>query len=169
MSEKKQVQLNKPLTWAGENYPAGTVEIPAAAADYAEKKGIGKILKNGSVEKAADVSQSFEPLTIRETVERMNKGDFTDDVLDSMKVHREVIEKAAKSGKSLEEFLKENSEDDAKTKNITGLPEDFPMRHLFEKLGFKSVEEVQAKSREELIALNGIAEKTADKALNYGK
>src|SRR5688572_14238650 len=28
-----------------------------------------------------------------------------------------------------------------------GLPEDFPMRHVFDKAGFKSVAEVQAKSR----------------------
>lgn len=50
-----------------------------------------------------------------------------------------------------------------------GLPEDFPMRHVFDTAGFKSVAEVQAKSREELIALDGIAEKTADKVLAYGK
>ena len=49
------------------------------------------------------------------------------------------------------------------------LPENFPMRHVFEKLGFKSVEEVQAKPREELTALDGIGAATADKALAFGK
>ena len=49
----------------------------------------------------------------------------------------------------------------------TGLPEDFPMKHVFEKSGFKSVAEVQAKTREELIALDGIGEKSADAALAY--
>lgn len=50
----------------------------------------------------------------------------------------------------------------------SGLPEDFPMRHVFEREGFKSVAEVQSKSREELTDINGIGEKTADAALRYG-
>ena len=43
------------------------------------------------------------------------------------------------------------------------------MRHVFEGLGLNSVEEIQSKTREELIALNGIGEKSADQALAYGK
>lgn len=49
-----------------------------------------------------------------------------------------------------------------------GLPEDFPMRHVFEREGFKSVAEIQNKTRDELIAIDGIGEKTADAALHYG-
>lgn len=54
-------------------------------------------------------------------------------------------------------------------KTSDGLPEDFPMRHVFDALGFKSVEEIQAKSREDLIALDGVGPTSADKALAYGK
>ena len=124
MSEKKQVQLNKPLTWAGENYSVGLAELPAAAADYAVKRGFGSPVKSA---------------------------------------------KSDKGEKSNETEKETTSQTENKTQKVESLPEDFPMRHLFEKLGFNSVEEVQAKSRDELIALDGIAEKTADKALNYGK
>lgn len=114
MSEKKKVQLNKPMTWAGVNYSAGSVEIPAAAADYAIRRGFCRAEKSKKTE----------------------------------------TEEAAAA---------------APEKVKPGLPEDFPMRHVFQKLGLDSVEEIQAKSREDLIALDGIADKTADKILAYGK
>jgi DNA uptake protein ComE-like DNA-binding protein len=51
----------------------------------------------------------------------------------------------------------------------TGLPDDFPLGSVFEKLGFASVADIQAKTEEELVALEGIGEATAKKALSYGK
>lgn len=82
----------------------------------------------------------------------------------------ESISTKTEVGNGDETEEKNKTENETETeKEVDSLPEDFPMRHVFDKLGFKSVEEVQAKSREDLIALNGIAETTADKALAYGK
>lgn len=70
------------------------------------------------------------------------------------------------------EETKEQSETETENNSATtseGIPANFPMRHIFVKLGFKSVAEIQAKTRDELIALNGVAETTADKALAFGK
>lgn len=50
----------------------------------------------------------------------------------------------------------------------TAFPDEFPARAKFENLG-KSFDEVKAMSREDLIALEGIGEKTADDVLAYGK
>ena len=49
-----------------------------------------------------------------------------------------------------------------------GYPDDFPGRKALVKLG-KTYEEVKGMSRDDLIKLNGIAEKTADEILAYGK
>ena len=75
----------------------------------------------------------------------------------------------SQGGSSGENETKEKTEN--QTKEVTGLPEDFPMRHVFEKLGtdFDSVEKIQGKSLEELIAIDGVGEATAKKALEYGK
>lgn len=186
MSEKtKQVQLSKPMTWGGVNYAPGLNEMPAAAVDYAVRKNFGKTDKG-----SAPVSEDFKPLSLEETMKRFSEGDPSDEVFESLKFHQAEISGGMKSGKPRNETIeKVDGVGDEKTDKELGatadenkkavtenknegsaeLPEDFPMRHVFDKLGFKSVEEVQAKSREELIALNGIAETTADKALAYGK
>lgn len=187
MSEKtKKVQLSKPMTWSGVNYAPGLNEMPAAAADYAVRKNFGKTDKG-----SASVSEDFEPLSLEETMKRFSEGDPSDEVFESLKFHQAKISEGMKpppinnaekvdGGAVDEKTDKEvgaNADETEKAKAVTEnknegsaeLPEDFPMRHVFSKLGFKSVEEVQAKSREELIALNGIAETTADKALAYGK
>ena len=49
------------------------------------------------------------------------------------------------------------------------IPADFPQRHIFVKLGFNSVAEIQAKTKEELVAREGIRDASAEKALAYGK
>jgi hypothetical protein len=49
-----------------------------------------------------------------------------------------------------------------------GYPGDFPGRKTLVKLG-KTYDEVKGMSRDDLIKLNGIAEKTADDILAYGK
>lgn len=56
-----------------------------------------------------------------------------------------------------------------KTGDASSLPDDFPLGSVFEKLGFKSVADIQAKSEEELVALDGIGASSARKALAYGK
>jgi hypothetical protein len=166
MSEKvnKKVRLTKPMTWAGVNYAPGQNEMPEAAANYAVKRKFGTIA--GAGETVAELPEDFTPLPLEETIERMGKGDLSDEFLDSLKVHRAAITEHAKSGKPLSALL---GSEKTQTGGGDELPEDFPMRHAFDKLGFKSVAEVQAKSREELIALDGIGETTADKALAYGK
>lgn len=73
--------------------------------------------------------------------------------------------------KEAEKYLRGNllvlAKEDAPPENP--LPADFPMRNVFWNHGFTSVGDIQAKTRDELIALDGIADKTADKALAYGK
>lgn len=54
-----------------------------------------------------------------------------------------------------------------------GLPEDFPMKHIFEApnvlttTGFKSVAEIQTFSKEDLVSIDGVGDKSADAALAY--
>jgi len=50
-----------------------------------------------------------------------------------------------------------------------GLPDSFPMKHVFEKLGLTSVEEIQSMSKEDLVKLDGIADASAEKVLAFGK
>lgn len=178
MSEKvtKKVRLTKAFTWAGINYAPGQNDLPEAAANYAVKRGFGTIVGE------ADLPEDFEPLSREETMERFTKGDDSEEVFKSLRFHQAAI--AAEREKFAKERSAEDTEkpEDGKTEDgktgkeitepdppKTDLPENFPMRHAFDKLGFKSVEAVQAKTREELIALEGIGESTADKALAYGK
>ncbi len=82
----------------------------------------------------------------------------------------EMPEAAAKSA-AKRKFGKIVGESEAETKaeEKIDFPEDFPRRQVFEKLGFKSVMDVQSKTAAELIAYPGIAQATADAALAYGK
>lgn len=116
-----------------------------------------------------ETGSEFTPLSREETMERFTKGDSSDIVFQSMKHHQSSFaEDRAKDEADREEWLKKAAEEAGKGKS-EGLPEDFPMRHVFEGLGFNSVEAIQGKSRDELIALNGIGEKSADAVLAYGK
>lgn len=155
-SEKKvKVILSRAVTFKGIDYPAGEQELPEDAANLAVKKKLGKI----AGESDGSQDSGFTPLSVEETMERFQKMDFSDEVMKSMQFHKEAL---------VDKFGPPNLfEDDENSSK--GLPEDFPMRHVFTDLGFKSVAEVQAKTREQLIDLNGIGEATADKALAYGK
>ncbi len=191
MADKKvKINLAKPATFGGENFAAGVVEVPEAAAAAAVKKGLGEYTDRSSAENSEDI------LSIEETQKRFSEGDLSDQVVASLRHHKEVLfanenasvseQKTANtdksSGKPSTEDPKNSASGDdgnGKTKENTPaeskLPEDFPMRHIFEKSnklapdGFKTVAEVQSKTRQELIDLDGIAEKSADAALAYGK
>lgn len=168
MSEKeKQVQLQRGMTWAGVNYAPGLNNLPEAAANSAVKRKFGVLVddgdkKNGSASKADD----FKPLDFEETMERFEDNDFSDEVMRSMQFHQETVKQFRASGQTPSEFLKK-LEAENKSKDL--LPENFPMRHVFAKLGeqFDSVEKIQATSLEDLIKLDGIAEASAKKALEY--
>ncbi len=180
---KKWVRVKDWVTSRGVDYPPGEHEMPEESAKSIVTKGLGEYVEDGG--------DKSNVLPIKETIERMSQGDLSDEVLDSMKVHRDVIQEAQKSGKPLRVFLDELSEKeksaqksddpssvgDPKDKGKTedGLPEDFPTKTILEKpnkhseTGFKTVAEVQALTREQLIEIDGIADKTADKILTYGK
>ena len=153
MSDKKvKVVLAMAVTFKGIDYPSGEQEMPEEAAKLAVKKKLGTI--------SGEAGESeFTPLSVEETMERFQKMDFSDEVMKSLQFHKDTLAHqfgppSIPSGDGLTE---------------SGLPEDFPMRRVFEKLGFKTVEEVQAKTLQELIDLDGIAEPSATKALAYGK
>jgi hypothetical protein len=207
MSEKNtNVHVSKVFTYEGKTFGEGLNPMSEKAAAYAVKRKFGRIQGEsgeGSDNAEKDSASDFQPLPIKETLERMSQGDLSDEVLDSMKVHRDVIQEAQKSGKSLSVFLAEMSEkeksdqksevqsggqsktenqkgegktdDKTQTSKVMGLPEDLPMKHILEKpnkfseTGFNTVAEVQGLTREQLIDIDGIAEKTADKILAYGK
>ncbi len=106
-------------------------------------------------------------------MERFQKGDSSEDVFKSLKFHQSAIVgggmKSSETGYSPDDkALGKTKTGEGETGN-EGLPEDFPMRHVFDKLGFKTVEDVQAKSFDDLVALDGIADASATKALAYGK
>lgn len=189
MSKQKKVQLSKAFTWGGVNYAPGSVELPEAAAAYAVKRGFGK---SGGDSAASETSAGFKPLSRDETMKRFMEGDSSDEVFESLKFHQQALveeQNRNKAGdgetginansKSKDEETGGNSGDSeggSQSENPpAGLPEDFPMEHIFSKpnklseTGFTSVADIQKFSREELISIDGIAEKTADKALAYGK
>ncbi len=202
--ENKNVHVTKAFTYDGKTFGEGLSPMSEKAAAYAVKRKFGSIDgessesdENSEAASAAD----FQPLSVKETLERMSQGDFADEVLDSMKVHRKTIDEAKNSGKSLSTFLDEleekekstgapdgkpktegqkgegegKAEDKTGTPKVTGLPEDLPMKHILEKpnkhsaTGFNTVAEIQALTRDQLIEIDGIADKTADKILAYGK
>ena len=174
MSDKnKTVQLAVAMTYGGVNYAPGVNTMPEAAAKSAIKRKLGVAADEQSGE---TVSEDFKPLPFEETMERFSEGDTAPEVFESLKFYQPMMAEAKKAGMTLGEFLAQDGETTDRNRGVlgkssaeTGLPENFPMRHVFEKLGFKSVEEVQAKSLEELTALDGIAEASATKALAYGK
>ena len=49
------------------------------------------------------------------------------------------------------------------------IPAAFPQLHIFIKLGFNSVAKIKAKTKEELVAREGIRDASAEKALAYRK
>lgn len=164
MSDKKvKVSLSKAMTWAGVNYAPGINTMPEAAAKSAINRKLGAAVEGQGENQAPE---DFTPLGFEETMDRFQDGDTAPEVFQSLKYYQPKMAAAKKAGMTPSEFL---ALEPVGGKTNEGLPENFPMRHIFDKLGFKTVEEVQAKSFDELVALDGIAEASATKALAYGK
>lgn len=84
--------------------------------------------------------------------------------------NRQTKTEADKASEKTQETKEDQEKENNSSANTSeGIPADFPQRHVFVKLGFKSVAEIQAKTKEDLVALDGIAEPSAEKALRYGK
>ncbi len=164
------ITLETPMTYAGVNYKAGENEMSEDAAKYAISRKFGTAAHGKKADEAGEKSdqkdENFEPLSFEETMKRVDKTDFSDQVLKSLQHHQKTVKEFKESGLSPEKFLEKLKADD---EAIQKLPLNFPMRHVFLKLGEKydSVEKIQAISLEDLIALDGIAEPSAKKALEY--
>ena len=196
MSKKVKVNLLVAVTYAGIDYAEGIHELSEDAAESIVGKNLGEYLDENvpANDPKNQETEEFEPLSVEETMDRFSNGDASEIVFLSLKYHQPLIaerrrqdqleaeKRRAEAGamKRAQELSKTESsktesstsnEVTEKTKNapVEELPADFPFRHAFEKLGFKSVEQVQSKTREELIAMDGIAETSVDKALAYGK
>lgn len=124
-------------------------------------------------------AENFEPLSVEETLKRFREMDYSDEVMRSMQFHQETIkaqsgnyqkseEQDARTGGSEKSRQKENDppmennppvEDDE-------FPVEFPSRSKFIKAD-KTFAEVKKMNREQLIEIDGIAEKTADDVLAY--
>lgn len=159
--KKVSVNLSRFVTFKGVDYPPGVHEVPADFADRVVRKKLGEL-----TDQPVNEISEFEPLSLEETMNRFGEGDSADIVFQSLKFHQPTI--VAQRKAEMENKKTEKSEDDLK-ETTEGIPADFPMRHIFVKHGFKSVAEIQAKTKEELVALDGIADASADKALAYGK
>lgn len=120
-------------------------------------------------------TSNFEPLSVEETVERMNDFDFSADVTRSMTFHGDAIKEEilkrqanasadenANAGKVEQSF----GSGDGEKLEEEEFPANFPARSKFIKLD-KTLAEVKAMTREKLIELDGIAEITADEVLAY--
>lgn len=180
MSEKitKKILLEQAMTWAGVNYAPGVNTMPEKGANYAARKKFGKIIGGDG----NDVD--FDLLPLADTVKRFGDGDTSEVVLKSIAFHQSLAAEAAErmsvGGNRILGAGNGDGDGDGDGKGVqgnenNGLPEDFPMKHVFEapnkhsETGFKTVEEIQKFSREQLIEIDGIGATSADKALAYGK
>ena len=169
-----------------------------AAKCFVEKKLGSIVGENSGTEQIVllvDESELFEP---KEAVEKYLEGDSSEKVFNSLKAHQsEILEFLKAEGErfknsfgeppqSLEEAQKELAAEtigdvkevveSEKTEELVSankteeqpLPEDFPSVAKFNKLGFKTLGEVQKLTKENLVSL-GISDATADKALSFGK
>lgn len=172
----KKVELTTAMTYAGVNYEAGLNEMPDAAAKSAVRRKLGTAADEESLgepvaDSKAEQTKSaapFEPLSFVDAMKRFEKTDFSDEVMKSLQHHEKTVREFRQSGMSPEDFLKKLADDD---EAIQKLPLNFPMRHVFAKLGadYDSVEKIQAVSFEDLVAIDGIAEPSAKKALEYSR
>lgn len=113
-------------------------------------------------------------LSLEETMKRFGEGDSSDIVFASLKHHQATIANERNRGYSPDEKAMKKTGNEGTGKSLPNdgdkeLPEDFPMRAAFVELGFKTLEEIQKLSKEQLVGLKGIGEATAEKALAYGK
>ena len=150
-------------------------------ADAVEQTTLDQLKADGHLTgdwRSFQTAESF--LSQEETARRLEAGDESDIVMDSFKYwNRQRV-----AGRKAEEAGEKTQTDPAKTAEggkaksktkaadkptETGLPKDFPGEAKFTELGFKTVEEVHALSKEQLTALEGIDEETAEKALAFGK
>lgn len=108
-------------------------------------------------------------LPFEETMERFQAGDDSSIVFDSLKYwqKQKVADKA--KAEAEETGAETGKPEKGEIPPADGLPKDFPAAHVFEKLGFKTVAEIQSLTKDELVGLDGIGDVTAEKALAYGK
>ena len=111
--------------------------------------------KSTKVETVEDQPEPVEsaPLTIEETMKRMNSFDFSDEVTRSMAFYKDELPERLK-GK-----MKQKDSD---------LPEDFPLRSRLVEQGV-AFEQVKSMSRADLVALKYVTDSNVDSILNYGK
>ena len=186
MTKEKErvVHLNSATTYKQKDYPAGINTVSKEVADLIVRKNLGHIVDGDSIEAesaavaAAESGEEFEPLSLEETMKRFQSGDSSDEVFKSLKFHQPAIVEGMRAGESRRETIEKTDGAKDKEKSSGGseetgddseLPKDFPQRHVFINLGFKTLAEVQALTEEKLIELDGIGEATAKKALSYGK
>lgn len=169
-----------------------------AAKSFVEKKLGSVVLENTEAVTTVlvvDDSDLFEP---KEAVEKYLEGDSSEKVFNSLKAHQSQIVELLKAEwerlkndfakppqtlgeatnavttektEEVEEVVESKKTEEVVSENQTEekpLPEDFPSLAKFKKLGFKTLDEVQKLTKENLVSL-GISEATADKALSFGK
>lgn len=126
----------------------------------------------------------FKPLPLEETMKRFEEFDFSDEVMRSVQFHRDAIKnKVGGGGLPESDFGREgggssvepntgandSTKDDStnnRRRDDEEFPENFPARSKFIKAD-KTFAEVKSLSREKLIEIDGIAEKTADEVLAF--
>lgn len=103
------------------------------------------------------MTDDFKPLSLEKTIEAMKKHDFSERATRSMAFHGEALKE-----KIAEENGNGEKDDD--------FPEGFPVhaKTALKKLG-KTYADIKGLDREKLIDLPGIADKTADDILAFGK
>lgn len=125
----------------------------------------------------------FKPLPLEETMKRFEEFDFSDEVMRSVQFHKDAIKNKVGGGLSESDFGREggknsvqpnagandSTRDDStnnRRRDDEEFPENFPARSKFIKAD-KTFAEVKTLSREKLIEIDGIAEKTADEVLAF--
>lgn len=156
------------------------------SGDWKSTRNGGGISVNGDAS-LANRSSGFVPLPVDETIKRFQEFDFSDEVMRSMQFHKEAIKSnvgstaendsktandansdgngagAAAAGSSAKDSSNANSN---KEDSDEEFPSDFPARSKFIKAD-KTFAEVKTLSREKLLEIDGIADKTADDVLSY--
>lgn len=174
MSEKTvRISLDKGMTWAGINYAPGLNDLPIAAAASAVKRKFGTLTEDSA--SVDDVPEDFQPVEFKEFSERLMKGDGAPEIFESLKFYQPKIKAAYEAGISPAEYIEKEAAESALMKSESktetdadDFPEGFPSRpkNTLLKLG-RTYAEVFKMTREDLIALDGVAATTADEILAF--